>query len=87
MEKSEKKRTAYYLLQIFLIFLLSYVVMVFISHFSVYNSSETYKISDSFDAMLLKTDVPSEFFLYFGAFVVITVLLSLFVNFFRKKMI
>jgi Ca2+/Na+ antiporter len=87
MKKSEKKRTAYYLLQIFLIFLLSYVVMVFISHFSVYNSSETYKISDSFDAMLLKTDVPSEFFLYFGAFVVITVLLSLFVNFFRKKMI
>lgn len=73
------------LFKILVLFVLSYVTMAFISHFSVYNSLESYKIKDSFDAMLFKTDVPVQFFIYFSVFVVITVLLVLFVNVFIKK--
>ncbi len=59
--------------------------MVFISHFSVYNSTENYHLTDSFRAMILKTDVPAQFFLYFGAFIFITVAIALIINLLTKK--
>ncbi len=65
--------------------LIAYIVMVFISHFSVYNKTDDYKITDSFNAMLLKTEVPAEFFIYFGLFIFATVLVAVTVNFISKK--
>lgn len=73
------------LLNIAVLIIFTYIVMVFISHFSVYNTSETYKITDSFSALFLKTDVPAQFFLYFGAFVVTTVIIELLINLILKK--
>ena len=73
------------LLNIFLLILASYIVMVFISHFSVYNKSDNYQLLDSFSAMLFKTDVPAEYFIYFGIHIVLIVLLALFVNFIVNK--
>lgn len=58
--------------------------MVFISHYSVYYSNEDYKIADSFKAMLFKTDVPAQFFVYFYLFVIATVSVALFIHFFLK---
>ena len=83
--KKTLKEVVKNLFKISVFFALSYVIMVFISHFSVYNSLETYKIKDSFDAMLFKTDVPVQFFIYFSVFVIITVLIALVVNSFVKK--
>jgi len=83
--KKTPKEVVGNLFKILVFFILSYVIMVFISHFSVYNSLETYKIKDSFNAMLLKTDVPVQFFIYFSVFVIITVLIALLVNIFAKK--
>lgn len=77
-------RVIFNLFQIFLIAVIAYIIMVFISHFSVYNQSPDYKIADSFKAMFFKTDVPSEFFIYFYIFVLITVLLALTVYFITK---
>ncbi len=81
------KEKAINILKILGLMLLAYVVMVFISHFSVYNQSETYTISDSFKAMIFKTDVPAQFLIYFGLHIFIVVLIALGINFFGKKII
>ncbi|MBN2893324.1 MAG: hypothetical protein JXL97_15740 [Bacteroidales bacterium] len=73
------------LLNIIILMIFSYITMVFISHFSVYNKTEDYKISDSFKAMLFKTDVPSEFFIYFGILVVLTVIFAITINFLTQR--
>ena len=49
-------------IKIIILMLVSYIIMVFISHFSVYGDVEGYSIKDSFDATLFKTDITSEFF-------------------------
>ncbi len=77
-------RIIFNLFQIFIIGVIAYVTMVFISHFSVYNQNPDYKITDSFKAMLFKTDVPSEFFIYFYIFVIITVSIALSIHFITK---
>jgi len=87
MEQKKKPTTGriiYNLFQIFVIGIIAYMTMVFISHFSVYNANPDYKVADSFKAMLFKTEVPSEFFVYFYIFVIVTVLLALFIHFFLK---
>ncbi len=87
-ENKEKKSFKFIiitLLKIAFLFFFSYVIMVFISYFSVYHDSKTYTLKDSINAMLLKTDVPAEFFLYFGAFVIISVLIALFINLIFRK--
>lgn len=73
------------LFNIALLMLASYIVMVFISHFSVYHKVDNYQISDSFQAMLLKTDVPAEFIIYFGIIIVLVVAIVLTINFFIKR--
>ena len=77
-------RVIFNLFQIFVIGVIAYVIMVFISHFSVYNQSANYRVIDSFKAMFFKTDVPSEFFIYFYIFVIITVSVALIVHFITK---
>lgn len=84
-EKKDKNIIIKSLLNIAVLLIFTYVIMAFVSHFSVYNTSETYKISDSFDALFLKTDVPAQFFIYFGAFVIITLIIELIINMFSKK--
>jgi hypothetical protein len=73
------------LLNIALLMLVSYIIMVFISHFSVYHKTDNYQIIDSFDAMLFKTDVPAEFIVYFGVHIVLVVIIVLFINSIVKK--
>ncbi len=64
--------------------LFSYVAMVIISHFSVYKDAENYSFKDTISAIFLKTDVPSEFFFYFGAVLLIGLLVALCVNWIIK---
>lgn len=73
------------LLNILFLMILAYMVMVFISHFSVYNKSESYKVIDSFKAMLFQTDVPAEYILYFGIHIFIVLAVFLTINFISKK--
>ena len=54
--------------------------MVFISHFSVYNKQENYKVVDSFNAMIFKTDVPAEYLVYFGIHIFLVVAIVLVIN-------
>lgn len=62
--------------------LFTYAFMVIISHFSVYHTKTNYKFSDSLNAMFFKSDVPAEFFIYFGLILLIVLLLFLAINFF-----
>ncbi len=73
------------ILKIIAILAASYVIMVLISHFSVYNSSPDYRFSDSLKAIFLKTEVPAEFFLYFGAFLAIIAIVVLILGRFLRK--
>ncbi len=63
----------------------SYIIMVFISTFSVKINSGDYKFQDTFDALLLKNDSPVEFLVYFGGFIVLISLIFLIINYFAGK--
>ncbi len=89
VEKSKSGLIFVNFLKIILITFITYIIMVFISHFSVYNSSESYKIADSFSAMWFESDVPAQYFVIFGIHIIIVVILALLVNLlslkFKKK--
>ncbi|MBN2662531.1 MAG: hypothetical protein JXR68_02675 [Bacteroidales bacterium] len=59
--------------------------MVIISHFSVYKDKPNYKFSDSLQALLFKTDVPAEFFLYFGILIILVLFFALLLKFITGK--
>ncbi len=66
------------LIKIFLLIIVTYIVIVFISHFSVNSQNENYKISQSFDAMIFKGDSPATFFAYYlGSIAVIVLIFSI----------
>jgi len=74
------------LLKILFLVLATYVVIVFISHFSVNSQSTTYQISQSFDAMIFKADSPAPFFAYFIGLNIVMILIFIAINFlFSKK--
>ena len=73
------------LANIAVLMIISYIVMVFISHFSVYNKEESYKIADSFKAMIFKTDVPAEYLIYFGIHIILVVSIVIIINLIVKK--
>lgn len=63
----------------------TFIFMVLISHFSVYKDDVNYKFSDSIKALFFKTEVPAEFFVYFGILIVSTLLIALLLRFLTGK--
>lgn len=59
--------------------------MVLISHFSVYKDDVNYKFSDSIKALFFKTEVPAEFFVYFGILIISVLFLALLLRFLTGK--